>query len=128
MSQHYEDAILAFAEAITAMNADAFAACFAPNAEIHDPVGAPPWIGPEGARQFFAQFEPLLESIEFGVRELHVSSNQAAFTWTLTAVGKNGRTVVAEGIDAVAFNDANQFLRLNGYWEPGPFVAELTAV
>ena len=123
MSQ-YQDAIHAYAAAITAMNADAFAACFAPNAEMHDPVGAPPWIGPDGARQFFGQFAPLLE---FRVREVHASANQAAFSWTVTAVGKNGRTAVAEGIDAVAFSEANQFLRLNGYWEPGPFVAALTA-
>lgn len=123
----YEETIHAFANAITTLNIESFAACFAPNSEMHDPVGAPPWIGPEGARQFFSQFLPLLESIEFRVGEVHVSANQAAFTWTMTATGNDGRAATATGIDTVAFNDANQFLRLNGYWEPAPFVAALTA-
>ena len=122
----FHDTILAYTAAIGALDADAFAACFAPDSELHDPVGAPPHYGREGARAMLASFQPLVESIHFRPGEIRLHGRSAAFTWVIEAKGKNGRAASAEGIDVIEFDETGKIVRTNGYWDPGPFVAALT--
>jgi len=120
-------AVHAYAAAINALNADAFSALFASGSEIHDPVGAPPWIGPEGAHAFLSQFVPLPDSCYLRAGKIEINGDHAAFTWAMEATGKNGRTAAAEGIDVVVFDSAGKIDRSYGYWDPSAFVAVLTA-
>ncbi len=115
----------AYAAAVNSLDPAAFAALFAPDSELHDPVGAPPRVGPAGARAFMEQFLPLLRSIHLRAGEIHVNGQQAAFTWALEATGKNGRTAAAHGIDVFEINADGQLTRTCGYWDPAPFVAAL---
>jgi len=121
----FHDTIHAYAAAITALNPDAFAACFAENCELHDPVGAPPALGHAGARAFFGAFQPLLKSIHLRAGHVYLNGHEAAFTWTLEATGVNGKTATADGIDTFHFDAHGKILRSNGYWDPAPFVAAL---
>jgi steroid delta-isomerase len=120
-------AVHAYMAAINAIDPDAYAACFAEGAELHDPVGAPPLVGPEGARAFMGQFAPLIESIYIRAGKIHVAGESAVFTWALEATGKNGRMAAADGIDVMVFNGEGKLLRLHGYWDAAPFIAALTA-
>jgi limonene-1,2-epoxide hydrolase len=123
----FHETLHAYAAAISALDPGAFAACFAPDCELNDPVGAPPHRGQEGARAMLAGFEPLLASIRFQIGRIHLNGRSAALTWSIEAEGKNGRTASAEGIDVVDFDEAGKIVRTNGYWDPGPFVGALTA-
>lgn len=76
---------------------------------------------------FFAQFVPLLQSIQTTPREIHFTANHADFTWRLEATGKSGRTAAAGGIDVIVFNESGKIDILHAYWNAGPFVAALTA-
>lgn len=122
-----EQTIHTYAAAITALDTDAFVACFAPNCELNDPVGAPPSYGQDGARAFFTGFLPLLDSIEFRPVTIFAASGSAAYSWVVEATGKAGQSARAEGIDVFEFDADGKILRSFGYWNPGPFVAALTA-
>ena len=121
------DAVHAYAAAINSMSAENFTACFAPGGELRDPVNAPVWIAPEGTTAFYNQFLPIIEKVHFRAGRIHVAGRQAAFTFVLEATGKNGAHATAEGVDIALFDEAGKIVRLDGYWEPGPFVAALTA-
>ncbi len=123
----FHDTIGAYAAAIGALDPIAFAACFARECELHDPVGAPPHRGLDGARAMLAGFLPLLESIHFRSGEVFLNGRSAAFTWMIEATGKNGRAASAHGIDVVEFDESGKIVRTSGYWDPGPFVGALTA-
>lgn len=125
--QLYLDTIHAYTAAINTLNADKYAACFAEDSELYDPADGEPFRGPAGALAFFAQFEPLLESIHITPGEIRLNGNHAAFTWRLEATGKSGRTAAAEGIDALVFNEDGKIKAVRAYWNAAPFVATLTA-
>jgi ketosteroid isomerase-like protein len=123
--QLYLDTIHAYAAAINTLNAEGFAACFAEDSELYDPANGEPFRGPAGALAFFAQFEPLLESIHITPGEIRINGNHAAFTWRLEATGKTGRTAAADGIDAMVFDESGKIKAVHAYWNAGPFVAKL---
>lgn len=115
----------AYAAAVNALDPEAFASLFTADAELHDPVGAPPRLGPSGARAFMEQFLPLLHSVHLRAGEIHVNGHNAAFTWALEATGKNGSTAAAHGIDVFECNAEGRIARTRGYWDPAPFVSAL---
>lgn len=121
------ETIRSYAAAITALDTDAFVSCFSSNCEVADPVGAPPVSGHEGARAFFSGFLPVLSAIEFRAGNVFGGGNRAAFSWVAEATGKNGQIARAEGIDVFEFDESGKILRSYGFWDPGPFVAALTA-
>jgi steroid delta-isomerase len=123
----FHNTIQAYTRAINTLDADAFAACFAANCELNDPVGAPPARGHEGAKAFFGAFAPLLQSIRIQPGRVFLNGGQAAFTWTIEAAGNNGKSATAEGIDVFEFDESGKITRSYGYWDPKPFVAALTA-
>jgi steroid delta-isomerase len=127
MSANLIQSVHAYMAAINLLDADAYAACFAPEAELHDPVGAPPLIGPDGARAFMAQFAPLLQAIYIRAGKIYVAGNRAAFPWAMEATGTNGRTAAADGIDIMVFDGEGRIVSLQGYWDAAAFVATLTA-
>ena len=96
----YYQTIEAYAAAISALDPDAFAACFAADCELNDPAGSP---------------------------TVRVGGTRAAFKWTIEAEGKQSQLGTAEGIDVLEFNEAGQIVRTYAFWNPGPLVAALTA-
>lgn len=122
-----ETTIHAYAASITALDADAFVACFSPNCRIEDPVGGPPATGHDGARAFFTGFLPIISSIECRVGKIFATGNSVAFTWTMDARGAGGQTARVEGIDVFVFDQNGKILGSQGYWDAGSFVAALTA-
>lgn len=119
--------VRAYAHAISTLDVEAFVDCFASNCVIQDPVAAPPICGREGARAFFSGFLPLLATIRFEPGAIYPGGSQVAFSWRIEATGKNGRTAVAEGIDAWELDGDARILGSKGFWDPGPFVAALSA-
>lgn len=120
-------AVHTYMAAINALDADAYAACFTDNAEIHEPVGAPPARGRDGARAFMGQFAPLIDRIYIRAGKLHLAGDQVAFTWALEATGKNGRTAFADGIDIMHFSADGRIDRIQGHWDAASFAMALNA-
>lgn len=123
----YHEAIQAYAAAISALDPEAFAACFAADCELNDPAGSPTIHGQDGAKAFLSGFLPILSKAQFLPLAIHVGGTRAAFSWVMNAEGKKGQTGSGEGIDVLEFNEAGKIVRTYAFWNPGPLVAVLTA-
>lgn len=123
----FHQTIHAYAAAINALDPAAFAACFAADCQLNDPVGAPPHVGQAGASAFLEAFVPLLNSVHLRAGKIYLNGRSAAFTWAMEAEGKNGRKASGDGIDVIEFDETGKITRTYGYWDPGAFIAALTA-
>ena len=123
----YHQTIHKYAAAISNMDPDAFAACFAADCELNDPVGTPPAHGQAAAKAFLGGFVPLLSKASFRVGSIHVCGATAAFSWLVEAEGTKGQFGTANGVDVLEFDAAGKIVKSMAYWNPGPLVAALTA-
>ena len=95
--------VRAYFAAIRAMDSEAWVATFAPDATSYDPVGAPPSVGHDGLRQFFAAIVGAFKTVALTEDHIFIAGDGAAVKWTGTGTGKNGRNVRFEGIDVFEF-------------------------
>jgi steroid delta-isomerase len=119
--------VAAYFAAINALDADAWVATFAPDGESHDPVGAPPHVGPAGLRGFFLAIAGGFQRLAFDTPVVYVSGNGAAVPWKAQGVTKSGRTVRFEGVDVFELDERGLIRRLYAYWDPAPLMAVLAA-
>ena len=111
--------------AISALDTDAYVACFAADAENHDPEGAPPHVGEAGLREFFNGMSAIIESVTITADTLHVSGSGVAAVWRASARGKNGKQASAEGVDVLTVNAAGKIQEAHAYWDAEAFVGGL---
>ena len=111
--------------AINALDVDAYVACFAADAENHDPEGTPPHVGEAGLREFFNGMSALIDSVNITTDALHVSGNGVAAVWRVTARGKNGEEATAQGVDVLTVNAAGRIQEGHAYWDAEAFVGAL---
>jgi steroid delta-isomerase len=114
--------------AIAARNPERIASVFAPNGEIEDPVGSPIGHGQDEIAGLFASGVAALASyVEIKVLAALPSGNSIAAHWTMTARGKTGREVKAEGIDVLQVDAQGLIVRAEGYWNAAAFRQTLAA-
>jgi steroid delta-isomerase len=118
-------AVKAYFAAIRAMDGEAWIATFAPDAVSYDPVGAPPTVGHDGLRQFFAAIVTAFEKVGLTEDHVFIAGNGAAVKWTGNGKGKNGRSVRFEGIDIFDFNEAGLIQAVRAYWNPAEVMMQL---
>ena len=118
-------AIKAYFAALRAMDGEAWVATFAPDAVSYDPVGAPPHIGHDALRQFFAGIVAAFDKVGLTEDQVFIAGNGAGVKWTGHGTGKNGRTVRFEGIDAFEFNEDGLIQTVRAYWNPGEVMMQL---
>lgn len=118
-------AIKAYFAATRAMDGEAWVATFAPDAVSYDPVGAPPTVGHEALRQFFAAICAAFDQVGLTEDHVFIAGNGAAVKWTGSGKGKNGRNVRFEGIDIFDFNEAGLIQTVRAYWNPTEVLMQL---
>jgi steroid delta-isomerase len=111
--------------AINNLDADAYVATFASDA-IYELVGAPPFEGHAGVRQFFEGTGGLFSKINIRWTFVHLVDQEVAIKWAADGVGKNGQAVSFEGIDLWTLNGAGKIQTIRAYWNPEPVVAKLS--
>lgn len=116
-----------YCAAISRLDEDAYIACFADGAEVHDPEGAPPHIGEAALRAFVGGISALCESCELTPEALHVGGSSVAMPWRVVARGRNGKEATAQGVDVLVVNAQGRIQELHGYWNPEPFIGTLTS-
>jgi len=118
----------AYFAAIAARDPQRIAALFAEGGEIEDPVGSPIRHGRDAVADLFASGVAALAS-HVGIKVLAAlpSGNSIAAYWTMTARGKAGREVKAEGIDVLQVDARGLIVRAEGYWNAAAFRQALTA-
>ena len=118
-------AVKAYFAAIRAMDAEAWVATFAPDATNYDPVGAPPTVGHDALRQFFAAIAGAFKTVALTEDHVFIAGDGAAVKWTGTGTGKNGRDVRFEGIDVFEFNPEGLIQTMRAYWNPAEVLMQL---
>ena len=117
--------IRAYFEAISALDFEKAAACFADPCHHEDPLGSPVNATPGGVKQFLQGLGSLFESVSLFPREVHGQGSEWAIAFGCKGKGRNGAEVVFEGIDIIKLDDADQIRELRAYWNPGPTLAKL---
>lgn len=120
-------AVKAYFAALRAMDVEAWVATMAPDVVSYDPVGAPPSVGHDGMRQFFAGITGAFEKVGLTEDHVFIAGNSAAVKWTGTGRGKNKRDVRFEGIDVIDFNDQGLIETVRAYWNPAEVMMQLQA-
>ena len=111
--------------AIRAMDAEAFANCFAEDGTTYDPVGTPGITGRAGLREFFASICKNFKSVGLTEDAIFVAGGGAAVKWTGKGTSNSGREVKFEGIDVLEINSEGKIQTVHAYWNPAEMIAQL---
>ena len=118
----------AYFAAIAALDPQRIASVFAKDGEIENPVGSPIRHGRDEVTGLFASGVAALAShVKIKVLAAIPSGNSIAAHWTMTARGKAGREIEAEGIDVLRVDQHGQIVRAEGYWNAAAFRQVLAA-
>jgi ketosteroid isomerase-like protein len=120
-------AIDAYFAAVTAMDWEAVAACFAPAIHHEDPVGSPVNRAPEAVKAFFAQVGGLFERVDLRPRAHFRCGDEYAVVWDGHGTGKNGAQVAFEGVDVIGVDGEGRIQALRAFWDPAPVLGRLMA-
>ncbi|MGW0484171.1 nuclear transport factor 2 family protein [Nonomuraea sp. NPDC003214] len=124
--------------ALTAMSAigagdrDAWLACYAPDAVLHDPVGGSP-LDPHGAglrgRAALERFWELTvapNQVRFEVAAVHPAGAEAAVVASVSARFATGARVGYDGVFVYRVDGDGRIVSLRAYWDLGPVLSALT--
>ena len=99
-------------------DATVWAATFADDAVVEDPVGTPPLTTPEAIRAQGEGFVAAFESIGLYESFVHVNGNEAVAMWQGRGTTADGAEVTFDGIDLFEFDDDGKITLLRGFWTP----------
>lgn len=105
-------------EGTRSMDAAQWAAAFAPDAVLDDPVGFPVKNTPDA---ILAQGEGFVSAFqEIGLYEsfVHVVGNEAVAKWQGRGTTPDGVEVTFDGINHFTFNEDGQIIVLRGFFSP----------
>ncbi|MCA1668297.1 MAG: SgcJ/EcaC family oxidoreductase [Thermomicrobia bacterium] len=109
-----------------ALDADAVATLFAPDAQMHRVPGTPPAVGRETIRQVYGQvFAALAPRSEVHAVDTFIAGNGAAVLYRGRYVMTSGESVPVEGIDVFEINAGGQIEAIRYYWDPAPLMGIL---
>lgn len=92
-------------------------AAFAEDAELADPVNAPPATGHAGLEGFWDRMMGMFERVELIEGEILVAGRHAAAAWTGRNTARNGKVADFTGINTFEVDEAGKLRRVAGYWD-----------
>jgi steroid Delta-isomerase len=118
----------AYFAAIATRDPQRIALVFAEDGEIEDPVGSHIRRGrAQVAAMFAAGVATLATQVQIEVLVALSSGNSIGAHWRMTARGRAGREVRAEGIDVLQTDANGLIVRAEGYWNAAAFRQSLAA-
>ena len=120
-----EQTVAEYFAAIRAMDVERSVAVFAPDAEQHDPVGAPVNVGHDAIRAFFTQIYGGFKTVGLTENNVFVNGTSAAVKWTGEGVAHNGKSVSFEGVDVIDCDESGKIVQVRAFWNPTPVMAVL---
>ena len=126
MEEQIRQCVAVYFSAINRLDREAWVAAFAQDGELRDPAHSPPLRGHEQLGAFFDGVAGLFSEIEITPDDVFICGDTAAVRWTWRGVGKNDRSVSCAGIDLFQIDSAGKIISARGYWDPAPFLAQLT--
>ena len=111
--------------AIRAMDAEAFANCFAEDGTTFDPAGTPAISGRDAIREFLTSICKNFKSVGLTEESVFVAGNGAAVKWIGKGTSATGKDVTFEGIDVFEINEEGKIQTVRAYWNPAEMIAQL---
>ena len=105
-------------QATQSNDAATWAACFAPDATVDDPVGSPPIKGTDAILERGKEFLANFQTVGLYPEYVSVDNLRAAAKWTGRGVTKDNRAIKFEGINVFEFDEAGKITNLVGFWNP----------
>ncbi|HET8629867.1 MAG TPA: nuclear transport factor 2 family protein [Thermomicrobiales bacterium] len=105
-----------YAQAVSALDAGACAALFAPDCVLYYP-GQPTMRGRDAVQEYYQRVARPLTALELRGDAVFPVADGAAVKWTLHATGKNDRTAAAEGVNVFAINGESRIEWLRLYFD-----------
>ncbi|MEU4427843.1 nuclear transport factor 2 family protein [Actinoplanes sp. NPDC024001] len=119
--------------AVAAADRDAWLACYADDAVLHDPVGGSP-LDPEGAGmrgrdalERFWQQAIAANQVSFDVAAVHAAGSEAAVVATVTTRFPHGAVATYDGVFVYTVDDDRRIVSLRAYWDVQSLLSSLGA-
>lgn len=113
----------AYYAAISRRDIDACAAMFAPDADMHDPVGMPPATDDAARRQRYAGITAAFATFHIAPDVTIPGGDQIAAKWTARGVTKAGaKDVSFDGISIFLFDAEGRIARMSAFWDTGAII------
>ena len=95
---------------------DAVLDLFRPDAEWHDPVGAPPHVGHVGIGAFWDTTHAMADSIALEPRQIVVAGDEGVMVFEIHAATAGG-TMIIDAIEIFTVDDDGKIVLLKAYWD-----------
>ena len=109
-------------QATQSNNAAIWAACFATDATVDDPVGSPPIKGTDAIVERGKEFMANFQTVGLYPEYVSVDNLRAAAKWIGRGVTKEGKSIKFEGINFFEFDETGKIKNLVGFWNPDDMV------
>lgn len=103
-------------------DAATWAACFALDATVDDPVGSPPIKGTDAILERGKEFMANFKTVGLYPKYVSVDNFRAAAKWIGRGVTKDDQSVKFEGINFFKFDEKGKIANLVGFWNPADMV------
>ncbi len=118
-------AIAAYFATINSRDREAWMELFAPDASVHDPVGAPAVEGEQGLHDLWSGMTGPFSHLSIEPEEIFYAGMGAAVRWTGKARGINGGQVDFAGISVFEISTEARIQALMAYWDPADTMLRL---
>ena len=106
-----------YIKALNTLDEAAYLALFTSNAVVNDPYGTAEYLNEDGLKRFFKGMTDTWKFFEMrGDRFYPGDGQRIAVRWSVSATGKNGKTVEFSGISLFYFSENNKLSGLDAYW------------
>ena len=104
-----------YAQSFNKRDKQAFLSTFAESTEQIDPVGTPARVGKQAIGGFWEAVFETCEHIEFQVRDLFVSGDEAALVFNILQHYRGGGGMMVDGVDVFRIDDDGKIVAVRGY-------------
>lgn len=115
--------ITAYFAANNALDIEGFVNAFAPDAALYNAGEVSPISGYEAVRHVAEQSLLPFQKMEIQIERTFIAGNGAAVFYTGFITAKNGKRVLAAGIDVFEINDDGKIQSIHFYFDPAPIMA-----
>lgn len=115
-SDHIRSVYSRYVDLVSAGDAVAVAALYAPDATLEDPIGAPLQRGREAIRAFYAASAGAVKLALSG--PVRVCGREAAAPMVATLQGPDGRRACIDIIDVMTFGEDGLITSMRAFWSP----------
>jgi steroid delta-isomerase len=113
---HVRSVYARYVDLVSAGDANAVAALYAPDATLEDPIGAPLQRGREAIRAFYAKSAGAVKLALSG--PVRVCGREAAAPMLATLGGGDGRRAYIDIIDVMTFGEDGLITSMRAFWSP----------